>query len=77
VDERRQSKFEKATKSLAAQYDKYEPVKGTFVNGTFTNGENIADLGGVNIAYDALQMYLKDKGTPGLMTDLPKNKDFS
>lgn len=54
--------FEKATKSLAAQYDKYEPVKGTFVNGTFTNGENIADLGGVNIAYDALQMYLKDKG---------------
>ena len=46
--------FEKATKSLAAQYDKYEPVKGTFVNGTFTNGENIADLGGVNIAYDVL-----------------------
>ena len=50
--------FQKATKALAAQYDKFEPVKGTFVNGTFTNGENIADLGGVNIAYDALQMYL-------------------
>ena len=57
--------FEKATKSLAAQYDKYEPVKDVKVNGTFTNGENIADLGGVNIAYDALQMYLKDKGNPG------------
>lgn len=57
--------FEKATKSLASQYDKYEPVKDVKVNGTFTNGENIADLGGVNIAYDALQMYLKDKGNPG------------
>lgn len=57
--------FEKATKSLAAQYDTYEPVKDIHVNGTFTNGENIADLGGVNIAYDALQMYLKDKGNPG------------
>lgn len=57
--------FEKATTSLAAQYDKYEPVKDVKVNGTFTNGENIADLGGVNIAYDALQMYLKDKGNPG------------
>lgn len=57
--------FEKATKSLASQYDKYEPVKDVHVNGTFTNGENIADLGGVNIAYDALQMYLKDKGNPG------------
>ena len=51
--------FEKVTKALAAQFDKYEPVKGVFVNGTFTNGENIADLGGVNIAFDALQMYLK------------------
>lgn len=57
--------FEKATKSLASQYDNYEPVKDVKVNGTFTNGENIADLGGVNIAYDALQMYLKDKGNPG------------
>ena len=54
--------FEKVTKALAAQFDKYEPVKGIFVNGTFTNGENIADLGGVNIAFDALQMYLKDHG---------------
>ena len=68
--------FEKATKSLAAQYDKYEPVKGTFVNGTFTNGENIADLGGVNIAYDALQMYLKDKGTPGIISGYTQDQRF-
>lgn len=68
--------FEKATKSLAAQYDKYEPVKGTFVNGTFTNGENIADLGGVNIAYDALQMYLKDKGNPGIISGYSQDQRF-
>ncbi|MEC3875032.1 M13 family metallopeptidase [Chryseobacterium salviniae] len=68
--------FEKATKALAAQYDKYEPVKGTFVNGTFTNGENIADLGGVNIAYDALQMYLKDKGNPGLISGFTQDQRF-
>ncbi|KQT18530.1 endothelin-converting protein [Chryseobacterium sp. Leaf404] len=68
--------FEKATKSLAAQYDKYEPVKGTFVNGTFTNGENIADLGGVNIAYDALQMYLKDKGNPGNISGYTQEQRF-
>ncbi|WP_374459774.1 M13 family metallopeptidase [Chryseobacterium taeanense] len=68
--------FEKATKALAAQYDKYEPVKGTFVNGTFTNGENIADLGGVNIAYDALQMYLKDKGNPGLISGYTQDQRF-
>ncbi len=68
--------FEKATKALAAQYDKYEPVKGVFVNGTFTNGENIADLGGVNIAYDALQMYLKDKGNPGLIDGYTQDQRF-
>ena len=68
--------FEKATKSLAAQYDKYEPVKGTNVNGTFTNGENIADLGGVNIAYDALQMYLKDKGNPGTISGYTQDQRF-
>ena len=68
--------FEKLTKSLAAQYDKYEPVKGNFVNGTFTNGENIADLGGVNIAYDALQMYLKDKGNPGTISGFDQNQRF-
>lgn len=68
--------FEKATKALASQYDKYEPVKGTFVNGTFTNGENIADLGGVNIAYDALQMYLKDKGNPGKISGFSQDQRF-
>ncbi|WP_209388489.1 M13 family metallopeptidase [Chryseobacterium sp. RR2-3-20] len=68
--------FEKATKALASQYDKYEPVKGTFVNGTFTNGENIADLGGVSIAYDALQMYLKDKGNPGKISGFTQDQRF-
>lgn len=68
--------FEKATKALAAQYSAYEPVKGTFVNGTFTNGENIADLGGVNISYDALQMYLKDHGNPGLISGYTQDQRF-
>jgi putative endopeptidase len=58
-----EEKFAKATKALATQYDAYEPVKGSHVNGTFTSGENIGDLGGASVAFDALQMYLKDKGT--------------
>lgn len=68
--------FKKVTTALAAQYDKYEPVKGTFVNGTFTNGENIADLGGVNIAFDALQMYLKDHGNPGKISGYTQDQRF-
>lgn len=68
--------FEKATKALAAQYGKYEPIKGNFVNGEFTNGENIADLGGVNISYDALQMYLKDHGNPGTISGYTQDQRF-
>jgi len=68
--------FEKATEALAKQYDQYEPVKGIFVNGTFTNGENIADLGGANIAFDALQMYLKDHGQIGKISGLTQEERF-
>lgn len=57
------AKFKTVSAALADQYDKYEPVKGTFVNGKFTLGENIGDLGGAAVAYDALMLYLKDKGT--------------
>ena len=39
-------------------------------------GENIADLGGVAIAYDALQMYLKDKGNPGNISGYTQNQRF-
>ncbi len=68
--------FEAATTQLANQYSAYEPVKGVFVNGKFTNGENIADLGGMNIAFDALQMYLKDKGNPGSISGYDQNQRF-
>lgn len=68
--------FQNATKALAEQFNKYEPVKGTFVNGIFTSGENIADLGGVNIAFDALQMYLKDKGNIEKIDDFTQNQRF-
>ena len=68
--------FENATQALAKQYDQYEPVKGVFVNGTFTSGENIADLGGVNIAFDALQMYLKDKGNVDKISNFTQDQRF-
>jgi predicted metalloendopeptidase len=45
--------------ALAAQYSALEPLPGTFVDGKFTLGENIGDLGGINAAYDGLQLYLK------------------
>jgi len=53
------TKFDARTQKLADQFDAYEPLPGKHVNGKLTLGENIADLGGLNVAYDALQVALK------------------
>ena len=53
------AKFDARTAKLVAQFNAYEPLPGKHVNGQLTLGENIADLGGINVAYDALQIALK------------------
>jgi putative endopeptidase len=50
--------------ALAAQFSALEPLPGTFVDGKFTLGENIGDLGGINAAYDGLQLFLNKNGRP-------------
>ena len=55
--------FEAASKSLVAQYDQYEVFPGAKVKGAFTLGENIGDLAGLTVAYDAYQHSLG--GAPG------------
>src|SRR5690606_17753480 len=70
------AKFDAAADALVAQFEAYEPVPGVFVNGRFTLGENIGDLGGSSVAFDALQAYLKDKGNPGLIDGFTQNQRF-
>ncbi|MGB3065208.1 M13 family metallopeptidase [Sphingobacterium thalpophilum] len=70
------AKFEAAADALVKQFESYEPVPGVFVNGRFTLGENIGDLGGSSVAFDALQLYLKDKGDPGLIDGFTQNQRF-
>lgn len=57
--------FEKLGTDLADQYSKIEVLDSVFINGQFTLGENIGDLGGVNAAYDGLQIHLEENGNPG------------
>ena len=62
--------------ALADQYSALEPLPGIFVDGKFTLGENIGDLGGVNAAYDGLQIYLKANGNPGLIDGFTPEQRF-
>ncbi len=62
--------------ALADQYSALEPYPGIYVDGKFTLGENIGDLGGVNAAYDGLQMYLKTNKNPGLIDGFTPEQRF-
>lgn len=56
--------FHASTAALAAQYDAYKPFPDLNVNGRQTLGENIADVAGVQAAYDAFHASLHGKEAP-------------
>lgn len=62
--------------ALADQYSNLQPLPGIYVDGKFTLGENIGDLGGVNAAYDGLQIYLKENGNQGLIDGFTPEQRF-
>ena len=51
-------RFSKKSGRLGAQYDSYSPIEGLSVSGELTMGENIGDLGGLQMAYAAYHRYL-------------------
>ena len=58
------AEFEARSKLLVQQYSSYEPIPGMKINGRLTLGENIGDLGGVNVAYTAYQLMLEGDTPP-------------
>jgi putative endopeptidase len=58
------AKFVAATKNLGALYQTYCPLEGACVNGELTMGENIGDVGGLEMAYTAYKLSLKGQPAP-------------
>ena len=61
--------YEARSSVVQKQYDNYVVVDGVHINGALTLGENIADLGGLSIAYEALQRALAKDPSKRKMTD--------
>jgi putative endopeptidase len=59
-------RFNALTAQLVAQYDAYEPLPGHHVQGRLTLGENIADLAGLTVAYDAYHHALGNRPAPAI-----------
>ncbi len=70
------SQFEERGKKLVAQFDAYEALDSVFVQGELTLGENIGDLGGLNAAYDALQIYFEENSRPDLIDGFTPEQRF-
>jgi len=69
-------KFKQKTKLIVTQFNKFEPLKGKFVNGDATQGENIADLGGVVMGFEAFKKSAQYKNKEKISGLTPEQRYF-
>ena len=69
-------KFEQKGKILVTQYNTFKVADGVAVNGQLTLGENIADLGGLVIGFDAYQRHLQKTGRKTIAGFTPEQRFF-
>ena len=62
--------------ALVKQYDSYEPIPGVHIKGQLTLGENLGDLGGLEVAYSAYRKYVAEHGEPPLIDGLTGDQRF-
>jgi putative endopeptidase len=69
-------KYEAHANELVKQYDGYEPVPGVHIKGQLTLGENLGDLGGLEVAYAAYRRYVAAHGEPPVIGGLTGDQRF-
>ena len=69
-------RFTAQTRRLGEQYNGFEPIPGQHVNGQLTMGENIGDLGGIEMAYAAYHRYLAQHGPAPVINGLTGDQRF-
>jgi putative endopeptidase len=70
------AKFNVKTKRIVDQFNKFEALPGKFVNGDATQGENIADLGGVVMGYEAFKKTEEYKSGKKISGFTPQQRFF-
>lgn len=68
--------FQELNELVVAEYGAIEAMPGIFVNGQLTVTENVADLGGLQAAFDALQLALDESGDPGEIDGFTQEQRF-
>ncbi len=68
--------FDARAELVVKQFDAFEPLPGMHINGKTTLGENLADLGGLKIAFDAYQLSQQGKSPVGLIEGFTPEQRF-
>lgn len=68
--------YEVQTAAVVRQYDAYEPFPGLHLNGRQTLGENLADIGGLKIAFEAWKLATAGKPQPSVDGLTPEQRFF-
>ena len=69
-------KFEAKTQCVADQYSTFEALPKQFVNGKLTLGENVADLGGVKMAFSAYHLLRANAAKPYIADGFTEDQQF-
>ncbi len=70
------TRFKEQSQKLVEQFSHIEYLPETFIDGKLTLSENIADIGGLAIAFDALEMYLKDNPVDEKINEMTQQERF-
>ncbi len=68
--------FKERSGKLVEQYNGFSPIEGMNINGQLTLGENIGDLGGLEMAYSAYQQYKDAHGEPPVLNGYTGDQRF-
>jgi putative endopeptidase len=70
------TKFYGKTKMIVEQFKQYNPIDSLHINGELTQGENIADLGGIIMGYEAFQKTKQYQGNEIIAGKTPDQRFF-
>ncbi|HEU4956424.1 MAG TPA: M13 family metallopeptidase [Sphingomicrobium sp.] len=68
--------YDARASKLVKQYDAYEPIPGVHIKGQLTLGENLGDLGGLEVAYSAYRRYVAKHGEPPVINGMTGDQRF-
>ena len=68
--------YDARASKLVKQYDAYEPIPGVHIKGQLTLGENLGDLGGLEVAYSPYRRYVAKHGEPPVINGMTGDQRF-